>query len=57
MLTTVIDRERFRLMDKSYEETNSVFTKPIFKDYINLACQRTIHVQKMLQEEQKLLED
>lgn len=50
--TTEVERERFKMMEKSYEETNGVYLRPIFRDYITLACQRTLNVRQMLHEEQ-----
>lgn len=50
-LTSQLDRERFRLMGKSYFEDKGSFMKPIFRECVTLACQRTLHVREMLRYE------
>lgn len=54
--TTAVDRVRFRMMGQSFEETNSIMMKPIFRDYITLACERTLCIKSMLKHEQQQLE-
>ena len=44
------------MMGQSFEETNSIMMKPIFRDYITLACERTLCIKSMLKYEQMQLE-
>lgn len=54
--TSAIDRSRFRMMNQTFEETNSVIMKPIFRDYMTLACERQLFVKDMLRREQARLD-
>lgn len=49
-------RERFRLMEKTFEEKNSAIMKPIFIEHVTQACEKTVHIRTRLQQEQELLD-